>query len=438
MAFTVKSFDTIVADMVAYIVANSSQISDLTPGSVIRSYCEGAGLALEELYVAAYLGFRRYLGDIPEVVFDFARKSGVKSTVNVVFSRVGSSGLVTIPAGTRLLTPSGLRFILDSATVISDGNNDSSSTQVTAEETGLVYNVALSTITIIEDPVSGVDTVTNALAATGGVNEETDFQYQTRFQAYVEGLGRSNIAGVISGGLSVSGITSASLTEHFPPISTPSVEAGQATSADGLGQTLTDTSGTFLTTVRPGFTVVNFDDQSIAAVISITSDTVLIHSALQDGSANDWGISDYYKIYDNNVNATLFVDDGTSGGISAAKLLEVTTVIDGDGTEDNPGYRSAGVNIKVEAPTTVTTDVDVSITPLTGIDQSQVETDINTALTGYVNSLGIDDDIVFNKLVEACMGVYGVTDCDVTDPTINVVIANDEVGRLGDVTVTFV
>ena len=59
--FTVKSFDDLVSDMVSYIIAKAPQITDLSPGSVIRSFCEGAGLGLEEIYVAVYLGFRREL-----------------------------------------------------------------------------------------------------------------------------------------------------------------------------------------------------------------------------------------------------------------------------------------------------------------------------------------------------------------------------------------
>ncbi len=149
MGYTVKSFDQIMSDLVAWIVANSPNLTDLTPGSVIRSFCEGASLGMEEIYVATYLGFRRYLANIQETAFDFVRKAGTKATVAVVFSRVAANGEVTIPAGTRVKTASGLRFILSSATFIPAGNTDSSASEVEAEEIGTAYNVSSSTIVVI-------------------------------------------------------------------------------------------------------------------------------------------------------------------------------------------------------------------------------------------------------------------------------------------------
>lgn len=439
MAFTVKSFDQIVSDMVAYIVANSSKITDLSPGSVIRSFCEGAALSLEELYVATYLGFRRYLNDIPSAIFDFDRKSGTKASTNVVFSRTGTTGTVTIPSGTRLKTSSGLRFILDSDTDITAGNTDSDPSSVTSEAVGSTYNVSSGSITVIEDPVAGVDSVTNPNAATGGVDSETDFQYSKRFQAYIEGLGRSNLAGLISGALSVEGITSATIVENFPPIAGSSISSGSATSADAGGQTLVDTSATFITSgVKKGHAVVNFTDQSLGTVQSVDSETQLTMSALADGTDNQWEIGDNYKIYNKNINAYLYIDDGSAGGVSQDKVDEVDTVITGDGTEDNPGYRAAGVNVVVAAPSTITQNIDVTITPLSGVSQSEVEIDVNAALTSYVNTLGVGDDIIYNELITSVMGVYGVVDCDVTTPSSTVAISSSQVGRVGTITVTFV
>lgn len=357
MAFTVKTFDQIMEDWVAYTVANASSITDMSPGSVIRSFCEGGSLAIEELYVATYLGFRRYLDSVPETVFDFDKKQGTYSTVGVVFTREGSSGLITIPAGTRLNTPSGLRFILDSDTIIADGNTDSASSEVTGEKVGSAYNVSTGSITILEDQVSGtVLTVTNPLAATGGVDTESALSYSNRFQAYIEGLGRSNIAGLSAGVLSVDGITSVSVVELFPAIS--------------------------------------------------------------------------------NVNVYVYVDDGSTVGISAELVQSAQDVIDGDGTESNPGYRAAGVNVVVQAPAIQTQDVDVTIEIIAGVDTDQVESDIIDAVTQYINNLGVGSDIVYNEIVSSIMGVYGIADCDITDPVDNAAVSDSQVGRLGTLTIT--
>jgi len=353
MSFTIKSFDDILADMVTWIIANSPTITDLTPGSVIRSFCEGSALGMEELYVATYLGFKRYLANVPETVFDFPRKVGTKATVKVVFSRAVAGAEVPIPIGTRVKTPTGLRFILDAATTIPNAVVDSPSVQVTADEVGTSYNVSLNTVTVLEDQITGVDTVTNALAAVGGVNREPDISYNNRFQAYIEGLGKSNLAGLKSGVLSVEGITSVSIIELFPPIA--------------------------------------------------------------------------------DVNVEVYIDDGSAAGVSTAKVTEVQGVVDGDGTEDSPGYRAAGINVEVKKPGITTVPITATLSILAGVDTDQLQSDVIDALTAYVNTLPVGDDVVYHELISSIMGVYGVSDVVFTDPTANVAISASNVGRLGAV-----
>ena len=356
--FTVKTFDQLVTDMVSWIVAHSPQITDLSPGSVIRSFCESAGLCLEELYVSTYLGFRRYLETVQEDVFAFPRKAGTKATTENIFSRSGVTGDVTIPLGTRVSTAAGLIYLTTAAGAILDGFTDSAAIEVEAENVGTAYNVLPSTITVIVDSLNGVETTDNANATVGGTDEESDYAYKQRFQAYIEGLGRSNIAGLVAGALSVDGVTSASVEELIPPVA--------------------------------------------------------------------------------DVNVNLYVDDGSVGGLSVAKIAEVQDVIDGDGTEDNPGYRAAGVNVVVLAPTPITQAVTAVVEVLTtGIDQTQVTDDINTALATYMNQLGIGKEIVWAELVAVIMGVYGVYNCSVTTPAGDTPITVTQVGRLGVVTISF-
>jgi len=357
MAFTVKTFNQILADMILWITSHAAQITDMNPGSVIRSFCEATSNSIEEVYVAVYLGFRRELEFLKERTFDFARKTGTKADADVVFSRTGTSGDVTIPLGTKVKTVSGLRFFTTAVGTIVNGFTVSGNVPVEAEEVGKAYNVSSATIIIIEDDITGVEFVTNANPATGGVDVESDYAYHSRFQRYLEGLGKANLAGVIAGALSVDQITSASIVEHFPPLA--------------------------------------------------------------------------------NVNAHLYVDDGSSLGVSAAKLAEVQSVIDGDGTAENPGYRAAGVNIVVAKPSVVTQNVTVVVTAVSeGVDINQLIADVQVAIVDYVNSLGIGADIIYAELVAAVMGVFGVFDCTFSTPTANVIISATQVGRVGTLSVT--
>jgi len=356
--FTVKTFDDLVADMASWITSKSS-LTDLIPGSVIRSICEGLAMCLEELYVGTYLGFKRRLETIQEDLYAFERKAGTKSTAEVVFTRTGTSGTLSIPIGTRVGTASDLVFLTTEAGSIAPGSSTSGSVEVEAEEVGTTYNVSSASITVLVDSIDGLISVTNASAATGGVNEESDYEYKRRFQSYIEGLGRSNIAGLVAGALSVEGITSATVVEHFPPAS--------------------------------------------------------------------------------NINAHLYIDDGTTTGVTTDMIEAVQLIIDGDGTETNPGYRAAGVNVVVEKPSIVTQNVAAEITLIadTSIDQSQVETDINQLVADYINNLGVGADIIRNEIISSIMGVYGVADVSVTVPASNTAISSTQVGRLGTTTITF-
>lgn len=356
--FTIKSFDQILKDWIAWTVAKAPQITDMTPGSVIRSFCEAGSLAMEELYVAVYLGFQRYLNNVQETVFDFHKKEGTRAIVEIVFSRSITSESVVIPEGVRLKTNTGLRFTTIESGQLNSGETSSSLIKAEAENVGAAYNVMNSSVTILEDSVPSIETVTNPSAASGGVDSESNLAYKNRFQTYIEGLGRSNIAGLSAGALSVEGITSVSVIELFPPVS--------------------------------------------------------------------------------NVNVEIYVDDGSSNGISTDKLHEVQKVIDGDGTEAYPGYRSAGINAVVKKPGVQTQNIEIMVTLIQNTDTDQMNTAITLAITNYVNTLGVGKNIIYNELISAVMSIYGVLDCDIIQPNANVVVPEFQVGRVGDISIIWV
>lgn len=354
--YTIKAFDDIVSDIIAYVVANAPQITDFTPGSVIRTFCEGAGLSLEEFYVSVYLGFKRYLNNIPSNVFSFNPNPGNYATTYVVFTGPTATQDTSIPIGTKVSTSTGLNFLTTEVGTILTGETTSGLIAAQAENVGGDYNVISGAINTISSSLIGVTSVTNPNAATGGTPAETQFQYQTRFQAYIEGLAKTNLAGLIYGALSVSAITSASAVENFPPVG--------------------------------------------------------------------------------NVNVYLYVDNGQLSGVTSDIIDQVQAVIDGDGTATNPGYRSAGVNVVVAAPGIVTVNIAALVTTLNGYDLDKMQSDINTAITNYINGLGVGASVIYNEIVAQIMGVNGVSDVDLTLPSSNTAISGSQVARVGTISVT--
>ena len=357
-AFSIKSFDDILSDMIAWIASHSPQITDMTPGSIIRSFCESTALNIEEVYVAAYIGFRQYLDSLKTDIFGLSKKTGTTANVVVVFSRVSAGASISIPVGVKIKTATGLVFITTATGSIANGDTSSGNIPAVSAVAGAVYNVAAHTITIFDTDVDGVNSVDNANPASGGVDNETDEQFQLRFQLYIEGLGKANKAGLRYAALSVQGITSASVRDLFPAIA--------------------------------------------------------------------------------NVNAYLYVDDGSVLGTSDALVAEVQALIDGDGTADSPGFRAGGVNVLVTKPTIVTQNIAATIyLANASVDQANTTLVLQSVITAYINNLGIGEDIIHAKLATICMGVAGVVDVVITTPVGNTAIDNTQVARVGTFTFTY-
>lgn len=104
------------------------------------------------------------------------RAAGKKSTAEVTFT--GTDG-VFIAAGTALYAPeSGLQFRTSADTTITEG---SATALVEAAEAGTKYNLPAGSITAMYVNVPGVASVTNAAAAAGGADAESDADFYARY-----------------------------------------------------------------------------------------------------------------------------------------------------------------------------------------------------------------------------------------------------------------
>jgi uncharacterized phage protein gp47/JayE len=149
--------------------------------------------------------------------FDFERKEGIAASGSVVFSRVAASNMaVTIPEGASLSTDDGMKFVTSMASGIAAGAVNSIPVPAVCTEVGDIGNVGANKIRNIDNSIYGVDSVNNPVALSGGVNQETDEEYSARFTEFIIGLGQSSVSGIRATGLSVNGVRSVSLVEHFP------------------------------------------------------------------------------------------------------------------------------------------------------------------------------------------------------------------------------
>ncbi|KKL74401.1 hypothetical protein LCGC14_2065260 [marine sediment metagenome] len=135
-------------------------------------------------------------------------------------------------------------------------------------------------------------------------------------------------------------------------------------------------------------------------------------------------------------NVTMYIDDG-AGNASAALIAEVLAIIIGTGTVADPGYKAAGVNLRVLAPTKVTIAVTVEVTDNGLLSQTTIEYNVNLAIENYINNLTIGDDVIVNKIRQVIMDVDGVADISLTVPASNTAISDSQIARTGTITITF-
>lgn len=134
----------------------------------------------------------------------------------------------------------------------------------------------------------------------------------------------------------------------------------------------------------------------------------------------------------------VFIDNG-GGAASADLVAETQRVLDGylDGTGVRvPGYKAAGILVRVYGvtPQAVPVTVQVRIDP--AYRWSDVQAAVQTAVTDYLDGLGVFVDLVWTELTGVIATVPGVVDHQLVTPTANVEAQRG--GRLlaGTVTVT--
>ena len=213
-----KNYNTLLDEMKASAIAGNAGITDFNEGSIIMTIFESVARPIEQAYIDTRNGYSNNLRAIPYSIFDFKQKLGQKASVGVIFTRNAASSFVsTIPAGTRVSNGT-LVFITTGIGNIESGETTSNLVEATAEEIGLDYNVLENTITTIESNLSAeIVSVNNPYKATGGTNAETQTQMLRRFKTMINGLQGSNRYGIEAGVLSIEGVRSVGIEEHFPP-----------------------------------------------------------------------------------------------------------------------------------------------------------------------------------------------------------------------------
>jgi uncharacterized phage protein gp47/JayE len=214
MALSFQTFDTLVQRTAAAVQGACSSLVNLSPGSVLRSILEAnASVALWLQWLLLLLMNRQRLAtctgtDVDTFVNDYAmyRLPAVAATGAVTFSRFTPTNAAVVPVGTNVITSDGTQpfaVVANSTNSYWNGTGytipaatASAILPVQAVNAATATNVLAGTVTLLGTAVSGVDTVSNALAMSGGADAESDAACIARFPLYIAALARATPAAV--------------------------------------------------------------------------------------------------------------------------------------------------------------------------------------------------------------------------------------------------
>lgn len=138
----------------------------------------------------------------------FVRLGAVPSTGLVTFARFTATLQAVVPVGQGISTgPGGIQFIVTQDTTnpaysssldgyVLPPATASVTVPIAAVSAGQAGNVLAGTITSFVSPIPGVDTVTNGLDLTNGLDAEKDASFYARFRDYIAGLRRGTLGAI--------------------------------------------------------------------------------------------------------------------------------------------------------------------------------------------------------------------------------------------------
>jgi uncharacterized phage protein gp47/JayE len=216
MQLLLRNFSTLVEQTAAAVQGSAAQLLDFTTGSVLRAILEAnASLALWLQWIVLLVLQTTRLAtssgaDVDSFGADFGmtRLAAVAALGSVTFSRYTPTMAALIPTGTTVTTSdSTTQFVVGTDTTNaawSAAQNGyllgigvaSVTVPVTAAVAGSSGNVLTGTISLITSALPGIDTATNALALSGGLDAETDPAFRLRFQGFINSRTRATVQAV--------------------------------------------------------------------------------------------------------------------------------------------------------------------------------------------------------------------------------------------------
>lgn len=169
--------------------------------------------------------------------------------------------------------------------------------------------------------------------------------------------------------------------------------------------------------------------------LSGTNVYAIKNAALSVDSVRSVSIQNHKPPLKDIYNLSIYIDDG-SGSSSEETIEKVKLAVEGDGTDENPGHLTPGVNIRVLSPTTIFIDINLSFT-VYPTDLVEAENEIKLILAQYINGLSIGKSVILSEIITKLMNLNYVKDVKIISPDKNVEPDTNQIARLGQVKMSF-
>jgi len=470
MVFAPRRFEQILADKILRLVGRTA-LSDITDSSSVKQMLAASSREDDEIYfqmnnILDLFSIDTATGDdldarAAEIQPGVITRIGARSANGtVVFSAaVAVTGTVTIPPGTKVKTTDGVSFTTTQSGEITPTSveqiaghgvgRDSAPVPVVADVPGADGNVVANTIIRFNAKPSGVDEVTNPLVTLNGRDQESDDSFRQRIKDYIAGLARCTVTALEVGVLGLEDEdTGASIL--FSKAVEDLINLGNVTLYidDGTGAVETTDSvigenvtegllGPPADSAVGGEEQLYLDNKPVKQSAGFTL-TSSIRGALTSGVDYTLNPASGQLLFTPALVATEVI---TAGYTHYTGLIqEAQKVVDGDPNDviNYPGLRAAGVLVQVLAPTTVVITVTATVVVREGFDSVTALSDAENAVAGYINALGISDDVVRSEIIARIQSLDAIADVNVTVPAGNIAVLDDQLPRItsGNITIT--
>ncbi len=319
--------------MIAYIQANNTVMTDFATGSVLNTLLNAISVAVDAVNASIFnVQQQAYMStatgpnlDLKGADYNVPRNEAVAATGS--FNFVKNTAAVTnidAPAGALVSTlptgsAPGIQFETLADATLTAGST-SVAVQVQCTTPGTIGNIAAGTQLVLASAVPGIDGVTITTPLTNGIDTETDTAYRIRVKGSFKGLPIGTKGWYQEQALSMPGVTSVSVVSQYSGL------------PNGVGIYITGPSNTIpaSTLITSVQTLLNglvpmIDEPTVLAPATLTitgTITVKVLSGNDPAAVTD-AVASAIAAYNNNLGMGASVTDGW---IYPSQWINVATV----------------------------------------------------------------------------------------------------------------